>query len=504
MFAPNQQHHDNRLHRLLQVLNERNVQINEKKSVFRVKSIEYLGYSIDGDGIHPNLDRIRAVQNSTKPSSAKELQSFLGFVQYYSRFVKNFTAKAKPLFDMLSEATFKWTTETEKAYHYLLQAIVDGEVLRSYQIGMPCHLFVDASECALGAVLEQANQPILCISRSLSKSEQNYSQTQREALAIIWAVRRLHKFLFGNHFHIYTDHQALQHIFNPSTSVGKSTSAMLTRWAIDLSAYDYTIHHRPGKQLPHADYLSRYAIKEPPSTDSYFVSPLPINRNTIISETKLAYGPVLSALRNGWSSSARKRFKEFYVKREELSCQADGILLFNDLVVVPPTCRDAFLHHLHIGHLGRDKMKSLARLFCWWPTINNDILTFCKQCEPCRRVKPRTHNNWTPWPVTFRPMQRIHVDFCGPFLGRYHALVIEDSYSKYPEVFVTTSAPTSEFTIWALRRFFAREGVPHIMVSDNGSQFTSEKTQMWLVYWMSLSSNGSSASTIERFGGKSS
>ena len=125
-------------------------------------------------------------------------------------------------------------------------------------------------------------------------------------------------------------------------------------------------------------------------------------------------------------------------------------------------------------------MKSLSRMLCWWPTINNDIITFAKHCENCQRSKPRTHPNWTPWPVTYRPMQRIHVDFCGPFLsGKFYALVIEDSYSKYPEVFLTTNA-TADFTIWALRGFFARERVPQIIVSDNRTPFTADVTQKWL------------------------
>ena len=254
---------------------------------------------------------------------------------------------------------------------------------------------------------------------------------------------------------------------------------MLQRWALDLSAYDYSIKHRPGKSIPQADYLSRFAFREPPSSDSYFVNPLPIDRNLLIKETKLVYGSILSSLRNGWSTSSRKRFPSFYAKREDISSQADGVLLYNDRIIIPPTCREAMLNHLHIGHLGRDKMKSLARMLCWWPSINNDISTFAKDCQKCSSNKTSSHPNWTPWPVTYKVMQRIHVDYCGPFLGKHYALIIEDSYSKYPEVFLTTSASAS-FSKWALRRFFAREGVPNVIVSDNGTHFAAESLQTWL------------------------
>ena len=205
-------------------------------------------------------------------------------------------------------------------------------------------------------------------------------------------------------------------------------------------------------------------------------NPLPIDRNTLIQETRLAYGSILSSLRNGWSLSCHKRFSNFYAKRADLTSQADGVLLLQDRIIIPPTCRESMLTHLHLGHRGRDKMKSLARMLCWWPSVNEDIASFAKHCEKCNHSKPNTHPNWSPWPVTYKPMQRIHVDYCGPFLSKYYALVIEDSFSKYPDVFLTTNA----FTQWALRRFFARKGVPNTIVSDNGTHFAADTLQTWL------------------------
>lgn len=134
---------------------------------------------------------------------------------------------------------------------------------------------------------------------------------------------------------------------------------------------------------------------------------------------------------------------------------------------------------LHSGHLGRDKMKSLARSLCWWPSIDSDIASFAGNCEGCFRHKPNNHPKWYPWPATYSPMARVHADYCGPFLGKYYALVIEDSYSKYPEVYLTTSA-SAEFTMVALRKFFTREGIPHCLVTDNGTHFTGQPVKDWL------------------------
>ena len=123
-------------------------------------------------------------------------------------------------------------------------------------------------------------------------------------------------------------------------------------------------------------------------------------------------------------------------------------------------------------------MISLSRFLCWWPSINLDINAFIRECDRCKE-KPSTHPSWVPWPVSFKPMQRLHADYCGPFLGRFWALVVEDAFSKFPEVFITSS-PTASFTKSALQRLFAREGVAQVLVTDNGTHFSSKELQDWL------------------------
>ena len=484
VFAKDKQQHDEYLMELLKVLKRFNIKINATKSVFGVRKIRYLGYYLDGRGISPDVERIRAVKDAPKPTSVAELRSFLGFVQYYSKFVPHFAKLARPLFDLLADgSSFTWTEEEDAAYNALLEATINGKILASFQLGQYSELVVDASEYAIGGVLEQQGRPVICISRKLSVSERNYSQTQKEALAVIWCTKRLHKYLYGTRFKIVTDHQALQHIFRPSSLLGKAKSAMLQRWALSLGAYNYDIEHRKGLQIPQADYMSRGAFHEEPGADVedvevYFVDPLPIVRNQLIEETKLAYGSVIASVRNGWSTSARKRFPEIFNHRKELHLEADGVLKVMDKPLIPPTCRRAILDHLHNGHLGREKMRSLAKLICWWPSINMDIAAFVRACERCH-LKTNTHPTWKPWPVPFEAMQRIHADYCGPILDRYYILVVLDAYSKYPEAFITTSA-TAEFTREALQKMFAREGIAQVIVTDNGRHFTDSALQAWL------------------------
>jgi len=254
--------HDANLLQLLRTLQDHNVRINSKKPIFAVTQLRYLGYVLNGQGISADLDRIRAVKKAPRPSNVEQLRTFLGFAQYYAKFVPGFSHQAQPLYDLLTTDNFDWTTQHDTVYDQLLAALISSKVLKSYRSGVPSELIVDASEHAIGGVLEQDRHPIIYISRKLSRSEKNYSQIQKEALAIHWAVLRLHKYLYGSKFRIVTDHKPLQYLLHPSSSLNKPTSAMIQRWALHLSAYTYDIIHRPGTDIAQADYLSRDAFSE--------------------------------------------------------------------------------------------------------------------------------------------------------------------------------------------------------------------------------------------------
>jgi len=478
VFGKSLAEHDHCLRHVLQRLLEKNVRINKEKSSFRLSSIPYLGYRLSVHGISPDSERVKPVADCNAPKNHKELHSMLGLFQYYSRFVPNFATIATPLFDLLKSEKFEWTDTENSAFEKLKAIITSEPILKCFQFSQPVTVVVDASETGIGGVLEQSGRPVTFVSRKLNSAEILYSQTQKEALAIFWTVKRLHKYLFGKKFLLVSDHQALRHIFNPSNSLSKCTSAMLARWAMALGAYEYDIQYKAGKSIPQADFLSRYSSQEEATKDVYFLSPVPTNRNVLIEESKKAFGSLYTALKYGWTTTTKKRYPEIFAKREEMSLSPDGLILVKGVVLVPPACRKTFLEQLHSGHLGVDKMKSLARLYCFWPSMNSDIQHFNSNCRHCF-FKSNNHPKWKPWPLSFEPMQRVHADYCGPFLDRYYALIVIDSFSKYPEVFLTQSA-SSEFTRKAFQKFFAREGIPHCVVSDNGTHFTAQKLQDWM------------------------
>ncbi|MEO0454924.1 MAG: RNase H-like domain-containing protein, partial [Verrucomicrobiota bacterium] len=482
VFTRSGEDHQRAVRDLLERLLQFNVRINKEKSSFFKDEITYLGYVLGKDGIQPDPTKFQPIVDAPEPTNSAQLHSILGSLQYYSRFVANFAEEASCLFELCRKDTdFVWTDEHSAALRKLKTAVFNKR-LKSFNPNEQSTLVCDASEHSIGGVLEQNGCPIICVSRKMSVSEVGYSQTQREALAIHWCVKRLHKFLFGTRFRIVTDHSALAHILHPSASVSKATSHMLQRWSLRLSMYEYEIEYREGKKIPQADFLSRYARcsdSVDPGQTALFLNPLPIDAHVLRQETKRFYGPVLQALRNGWSPRARKQFRDLYVLRDELNISSDEFLLFRDRTIIPPVLRGQILNHLHVGHISIEKMKSLSRLLCFWNSINQDIKSFVDECQSCQGRTKNARSDWKAWPATYEPMQRIHADYAGPFLRKYYLLVVIDTYSRWPEVFITESANAS-FTQRALRALFAREGVPQAIVTDNGTHFTERELSEWL------------------------
>ena len=171
----------------------------------------------------------------------------------------------------------------------------------------------------------------------------------------------------------------------------------------------------------------------------------------------------------------------YLVQRNELTL-LQGCVMWGNRVIVPPKLRQQVLEELHAGHLRVVKMKALAQSYVWWPGLDAQIEVECKICVSCQRIQ-KTPNLTPlhPWPWPAVPWQRIHIDFAGPFEGRMFFVVhLVDANSKWPEVIVMDST-TSEKTIQVLRGLFSHYGVPEVLVSDNGPQFTSEEFASFLI-----------------------
>ena len=241
---------------------------NREKCEFFQTKITYCGHEVDRHGLHKTQEKVHTVVNAPRPENVQQLRSFLGLVNYYHKFLPNLSTTLNPLNGLLEQGKrWKWTTECEEAFHSVKKLITSDMVLTHYDPGRPLRLACDASPVGIGAVLSHimedgSERPIAFASRTLTKAERNYSQIDKEALALVWGVKKFHLYLFGRHFTLVTDHEPLTSILNPKKGIPAMTVARLQRYALFLAGFEYSIEYKNTTQHGNADGLSRLPIQK--------------------------------------------------------------------------------------------------------------------------------------------------------------------------------------------------------------------------------------------------
>lgn len=493
----NDEQHLKNVDAVLSRLDEFGLCVQREKCEFFKESLEYLGHIIDAQGLHKSPEKVRAIRDAPAPKDVSQLRSFLGLINYYSRFIPNLASVLAPLNALLCKGKqWLWSLECEDAFDKVKTLLLSQSVLTHYDPQLPIRLACDASPYGVGAVISHIlpdglEKPIAFASRTLSKAEQNYAQIEREALGIVFGVRKFYQYLYGRKFTLLTDHRPLTTIFSPTKAIPSMAAARMQRWALLLAAYDYDIQYRVGAHHCNADGLSRLPLQNASQVKQDTVEllqvkhldSLPVLCSDVCKETRSdsTMSQVMEMVATGRFSQvtdANNVLAPYVNRKDELTTQ-QGCLMWGWRVVIPPKLRSRVLAELHTGHPGVVRMKAVARSYVWWPGIDAQIEQLSKTCHSCQTTQkapgPSPLHPWK-WPES--PWQRIHVDFAGPFEGHMY-LVVVDAHSKWPEVCVMEST-TSTKTIQVLRGLFSRYGLPEVLVSDNGPQFTSEEFQTFL------------------------
>lgn len=496
--APNEKLHFDRLYEVIRRLHDAGLKVNKTKCKFFQDEINYLGHKIDKNGIHPLTEKIEKIRKIPRPVDISQLRSFLGSINYYSKFLPDLATKLQPLYECLEKRNgFKWTEHCEKTFQSIKEKLTSEQLLVHFDSTKEIILTCDASPYGISAVIahkddNNIDRPIQYASRTLNSSERNYSQLDREGLAIIFGVKTFYEYLFGNEFILQTDNAALSRIFDLNKSIPTIAAARLQRWAAFLSAYRYKIKHIKGKDN-YADWLSRMPMahketneKEFPileeipdvflnSIKSYDFASLDwkqVQKNT--REDKILC-KVISYCKDGWPEKEpeNKELKTFWRKREAISIESNCVL-WGHRVVIPDKLRILVLKELHYSHFGICKMKALARGFVWWPSLDNDLEEITRSCLICLKTKKNPVKiPLTPWAWPTTPWHRVHADFLGPLNTKMILLVI-DSHSKWPEAFIMTNMTESE-TIRVFKELFSRYGYPSHLITDNFQTFVGQQ-----------------------------
>lgn len=462
IFSKNIEQHATRLGRVLQILYESNLYVQLSKCNFAVREVEYLGHIVSNEGIKPDHKKIDAIANYPKPQNIRDVRSFLGLVGYYRRFIKDFAQKAKPLTELIKkDKPFKWEEAQEEAYKFFTTALCTEPVLKYPDFSKPFVLSTDASNTAIGAVLSQVHHgqehPIAYASRQLNKAESNYSTTEKELLALIWATKYFRCYLYGRKFTAVTDHAALRWMLSL-----KDPSSRLTRWALRLSEFDYEVVHKPGRKHANADALSRHV--------NVIATPL-ISRQEI---------------------SREQQQDEFCLKHirqtgNGYKINEDG-LLYNieqetPRLVIPRALVSQIIsnHHdtIFSGHQGVKRTLGIIRGRFYWPTMVKDIEEYVGKCISCSQRKPGSRN-LAPLgkisPVT-EPFELVSLDIVGPLPvsrnGNKYLLTFIDYLTRYCEAIPIPNQTAEVIAHEFVTKIITRYGVPKRLLTDQGRNFVS-------------------------------
>ena len=495
--------HMKALDKVLQRLAHHNLTLNFQKCSFLVNECKYLGVYVSSDGVRPDPDKIRAIIDMPEPTDISELRSFLGAINYYSKFVPDMKNLRPPLDALTSpRKTWNWTEECQQSFDKFKEVLGSDLLLTHYDPNLPIVIAADASSKGVGVTISHVfpdgtEQVIRHSSKSLTPTQQGYSQIEREGYALFYGVVINHLFVYGRHFILRTDHKPLLKIFGSKNGLPKHSGNRLARWALKLASYDFDIEYVPTADFGNADVLSRL-IADHRSTDEDDViasvqvdqqvlqltsvmlveSGMPVTFEEIKTATKS--DPLLQKVIEhhvkGWPRKPRlvdAQLKCFWGRKNDL-CVVDDVLKVEDRIVIPKSLRQGFLQELHRSHPGIEKTRSLARSIVYWPNMDEEIKKYVQSCESCAIAgvsPPKTCLR--PWPIAQRPMERVHADIAGPIDDKW-VLVVVDAHSGWPEAYWMRDLRSST-VIKHFDAMFAQFGNPELLVTDNGTQFVSDE-----------------------------
>lgn len=471
---------------VIRIIKENNLKLKSSKCRWFCKSAKVLGHVISNGEVKMDPTKVECVKNRQAPKNIRDLQSFLGLCNYYRRFVKDFAKIAIPLTILLkSDTPFIWTDEQQKSFEELKSRLVSYPILRQPDLKRKFLVYTDASGFAIGGILAQLDDfgqeyVTMYVSRNLKGAERQYGITEKECLAVLWAIRQFHCYLFGVQFTVITDHSALVWLKQI-----RNTSDRLARWAIYLQTYNFDIIHRKGINHSNVDALSRpvevnnVTIVRDNDDDNY---------NSLKTLDPFENEPLLEFLKN------KKYMPGLSVKQMKLIDKLNKLYFFKlnnfgkldlfykkdekELLVPQIEFRDEIILKAHLlGHFQvSSTLKGLQDRF-YWPKMQNDIVRVISSCEPCKRhkIEPIIEHSAKVLNIS-SIFERISLDFVFglPLTSEGYCgiLVIQEYLTKYPMAYPMKSKTAVE-TATALFNYISFFGPPKIILTDMGTEFNN-------------------------------
>jgi len=458
-------------------LRKANITVSWDKCQFCRPEMKYLGYVVDRRGLRADPDKVKTMLELPRPTNVSGVRRVVGSFSWYRRFVPEFSSIVSPLTNLTKKnSKFIWTDKCEDAFRKIKEKLVAAPILSCPDYAKEFVIQTDASGYGIGAVLTQPDpdgEKVICyLSRSLSKQERNYTTSERECLALVWAIEKLRPYIEGVHFTVITDHYSLKWLHSL-----KDPSGRLARWAVKLQQYDFKVVHRRGKDLVVPDMLSRAVpaldyidLEGKPATvqDKWFNGMVNKIRNTPLKFLN-------------WYYKDGRLYK--YVKQDYPGLSTSSEYWRR---VLPKEERPKVIKEAHdqptAGHMGVFKTFSRLAENYYWPKMRQDVAKYVKQCMVCAAHKcdPRgAVDGMVSHSKPNRPWEVISTDLIGPLprscKGNTSILVVTDYLSKFSLVFPLRKATTRLVINRIEEQVFLIFGVPRVILCDNGPQYRSQE-----------------------------
>ena len=480
--------HDKNLKALLDRCRKVGIRLNKEKADLRKSEITFLGHKITKDGLMIDPEKLEAVKEMPKPQDVEGVRRLCGFVNYLAKFLPKLSEVLEPIRQLTrDDVVWNWTPACDRAFEAVQKLVTEAPVLAFYDPAEQLTIQCDASQSGLGAVLLQNDRPIAYSSRALNKTEQNYAQIEKELLAIVFSVEKWHQYTFGRPVKIQSDHKPLEAIFQkPLSSAPRRLQGMMLR----IQGYDLHIVYKKGKEMTLADTLSRAYINRPSEQqdietinhlDFILIRPERLEKLKEATAQDENLQTLKAVIMEGWpedKSILPAEISPYFSFRDELSVQ-DGLIIKGDRVVIPWSMRSEIKKLLHSTHSGIDACLRRARECVYWPGMTSDISQIVASCEICQKFQAANQpETLEPHEMPTRQWEKIGVDLFE--LDGKDYLITVDYLSNFWEIdrLRDTRATT---VIKSMKAHIARYGIPSLVFSDKGAQFTSSQFQQFAV-----------------------
>ena len=473
IFSRSHTEHKAHLLQLFQRLQEHGLVISIAKCKFGVSEIDFLGHRVNQQGVFPLPAKVQAVCDFPRPTTVKGLQEFLGMINFYHRFVPSAAKTMQPLYSALTrkEKLLVWSSDMDVAFERSKEMLVNAVMLVHPRHDAPTSLTVDASDAAVGAVLEQfidgSWKPLAFFSRQLRPPERKYSTFDRELLALYLAIRHFRYYLEARQFVAFTDHKPLTFAF---AKVSDPWSSRQQRHLSYISEFTTDVRHIAGKHNNVADALSRNAI------------------NTVASQFGIDYQALAEAQRNDDQMAAYRNAKSGLVLEAMKFGPTDDTLLCDVSTgqprpIIPLSWRKKVFETVHnLSHPSiRATCKLIATKFVWH-ALKKQVRAWAKTCLACQTSKIHRHTKapLSTFKVPCRRFDHINVDLVGPLppsRGYTYLFTIVDRFTRWPEAIPLSDISAESCARALVNHWISRFGLPSEISSDRGAQFTSKLWQ---------------------------